>query len=104
MKIQQVVEKKNYLVMFSPIDVSFKENDRTNFGDCFKKPTNFFAISFKMEEKFEMFVDKNYNAKSIYKDTNGMSARSEITPIYAQNFYKRFIKSYVDNLKGEKND
>lgn len=59
------------------------------------KHDNFFAINFEMKEQFEMFYDKEYNTKSIYKDANGMTKRSEITPIYAKNFYKRFIEGKV---------
>lgn len=91
----------NYLVMFSPIDVAFYEKDRTLFGDIFKKPTNFFSINFEMREKFKMFYDKNYNTKTIYKDTNGMSKRSEISNTYARNFYKRFIENYVKEKNNE---
>lgn len=109
-KIPTIIENpassgnSNYLVLFSPIPVAYVEKDRTIFGDIFKKPTNFFAINFEMKEQFEMFGDKNYEKKSIYKDVQGMSKRSEISPLYARNFYKRFIQNYVDNLKGEQND
>ena len=82
---------KNYLVMFSPIDVGYYEKDRTLFGDLFKKPTNFFAINFEMKEKFLMFT-QIANKKVIYKDTQGMTNRSMITKEYAQNFYKRFLE------------
>ena len=96
-KIRTMIEnpassgKNNYLVMFSPIDVSYYEKDRSLFGDNFKKPTNYFAINFDMKENF-IFYDKNYSLKSIYKDAHCASSRSEITPLYALNFYKRFIQ------------
>lgn len=80
---------KNYLVMFSPIDVGYHEKDRSLFGDVFKKPTNFFAINFDMKEKFQMFTPST--TKVIYKDTMGFQERSEITPLYVENFYKRFL-------------
>lgn len=83
---------KNYLVMFSPIDVGYYEKDRSLFGDIFKKPTNFFAINFEMKEKFQMFT-QIANKKNIYKDvTKGMTERSMITKEYAENFYKRFLE------------
>lgn len=84
----------NYLVKFSPIDVGFYEKDRSLFGDNFKKPTNFFAINFEMKEDFRMFT-KNYKIKNIYKDTQGCRNRSEISSIYAENFYKRFLEGRV---------
>lgn len=86
---------KNYLVMFSPIDVGYHEKDRPLWGDIFKKPTNFFSINFDMKEKFQMFSPTQH--KVIYKDTIGFQERSEITSIYAENFYKRFLE------KGETN-
>lgn len=82
----------SYLELFSPINVSYFEKDRSLFGDNFKKPTNYFAINFDMKENF-IFYDRNYNLKNVLKDANGMSSRSEITPLYALNFYKRFIKN-----------
>lgn len=81
---------KNYLVMFSPIDVGYHEKDRSLWGDIFKKPTNFFSINFDMIEKFQMFSPTKH--KVIYKDTMGFQERSEITSIYAENFYKRFLE------------
>ena len=81
---------KNYLVQFSPIDVAYHEKDRSLFGDNFKKPTNYFAINFTMQEDFLIF-DKTSNIKNIYKETYGCRERSEITSRYAENFYKRFL-------------
>lgn len=83
---------KNYLIMFSPIELSYYEKDRSLFGDSFKKPTNYFAINFEMKETFLMY-DKNYNLKNVERDAYCMSSRSEITPLYAFNFYKRFIQN-----------
>lgn len=83
---------KNYLIMFSPIELSYYEKDRSLFGDSFKKPTNYFAINFEMKETFLMY-DKNYNLKNVERDAYCMSSRSEITPVYALNFYKRFIQN-----------
>lgn len=85
---------KNYLVMFSPIELSYYEKDRSLFGDYFKKPTNYFAINFEMKENFLMFNTIN-NLKNIYNDVSGMSFRSEISSLYALNFYKRFIQNNI---------
>ena len=85
---------KNYLVLFSPIDVAYHEKDRSLFGDNFKKPTNYFAINFEMNESFQMY-DKVNNIKNIYKETHGCRARSEISNKYAENFYKRFLAGQV---------
>jgi len=89
---------QNYLKMFSPVDVGFYENNRALFGDNFTKPTNFFAINFEMKEQFYMFFDRNTKTKSIYSLGGGTKnkqakERSNITSLYAFNFYKRFIEN-----------
>lgn len=94
--------KRSYLEIYSPYRPTFYENDRSNFGDNFKKPTMFISINFKMKEKVTMFFDKNYNPKKI-RDIRGMSKRSEITNTYARNFYKRFIENYIEELEDERN-
>ena len=95
----------NYLELFSPIDVGYKERNRALFGDNFKKPTNFFAINFTMKENFIMFYDMRINTKIISHQRGkgkgqvecNTRERSEITPEYAENFYKRFIQKAVEH-------
>lgn len=84
---------KNYLVMFSPIEVAYKEKDRSLFGDSFAKPTNFFCINFEMKEKLIMFTPSI--VKNIYKETHGCRERSEINKLYVENFYKRFLENNI---------
>ncbi len=99
-KIRTIIENpassgnKNYLVMFSPIDLSYYEKDRSLFGDSFKKATNYFSINFDMKENFMMF-DRNYNVKNIEKDRHCTKTRSEISTLYAENFYKRFLENRI---------
>lgn len=91
-----------FLENYSPYRPSYYENDRSNYGDTFKKPTMYFAINFEMKEKIQMFYDKNWNTKTITKTpTKAISTgdRSKITTTYAKNFYKRFIEQYLE--KGE---
>ena len=92
------INKRSYLEMYSPYRPSFYEKDRSNYGDNFVKPTNFFAINFEMQEKFTMFYDKNYNTKKI-RDTPtkaiSTGGRSMITSTYARNFYKRFLEDKI---------
>lgn len=82
-----------YLEQYSPIDIAYKELDRTLWGDKFKKPTNFFAINFDMVEKL-MFYDKVISEAKIV-DTHDIKGRSEMTSLYAENFYKRFLEGRV---------
>lgn len=88
----------NYLKLFSPIEVSYYEKDRSLFGDDYKKPTNFFAINFEMKEEFQMFYDKNIFTKTIKKTKSqkiSTGDRSKITSTYAKNFYKRFLEGKI---------
>lgn len=99
LKIPTIIENpcgafgRNFLTLYSPYEVSFKDRDRSDFGDKYKKATYYFAINFEMKEKFEMFYDKNYELKSVHKVRG--KERSEITPRYAENFYKRFLEGKV---------
>lgn len=92
----------NYLEMFSPIDIAFKERNRALFGDDFKKPTNYFAINFDMRENFQMFSDNNMFTKNIYdiqSKSVSTGGRSIITKTYAKNFYLRFIEKEIKGAK-----
>ncbi len=90
---------RNYLVQFSPIDVAWYEKDRSLFGDKYKKPTNFFAINFEMKEDFIMF--SQISEKQIIMKKSGCRERSEISRLYAENFYKRFLESNYKRSKYE---
>jgi hypothetical protein len=46
-----------------------------------------------MKEKFHMFTPST--TKVIYKDTMGFQERSEITSLYVENFYKRFLGEVI---------
>ena len=103
LKIPTIIENPaskpaNYLELFSPIDVAWHEKDRSDFGDRYKKPTNFFAIN------FEMFCNKRYDLKNILKQKNEngidrQKLRSEITSEYARNFCKRFLAATMEKQK-----
>jgi len=93
------ISKRSFLELYSPYRPSFYEKNRTLFGDDFIKPTMFIAINFEMRENFiGLYYDKNYDHKKI-RETPGKSIttgdRSRITPTYADNFYKRFIKDWI---------
>lgn len=97
LKIKTIIENPagclgnpSYLELFSPIEIGYKEKDRSKFGDLYVKPTNFFAINFKMEETFIMYTP-TYHKKNI-ATISGMTKRSMITKEYAKNFYKRFLE------------
>lgn len=103
-KIKTIIENpasggsRNYLEMFSPVEISYKEKNRALFGDEFKKPTNYFSINFEMKEKFFMFYDNNIFTKRILDIQSkkiSTGERSKISKTYAKNFYKRFIEGRI---------
>jgi len=93
LKLKTIIEnplnfnKRNYLNLYSPYRPVFIDENRSLFGDDKIKPTMFFAINFEMKETFLMFEQR------LTKPINNLSQkkRSEISPRYAENFYKRFI-------------
>lgn len=97
LKIKTIIENpynnnKNFLCRYSPYLPTYIEKNRAAWGDKFVKPTMYIAINFDMNETF-YFYDLNINTLKIEKDIKaGSKERSEITPRYANNFYKRFIE------------
>lgn len=85
----------NYLKNFSPIPVGYYESDRSMYGDYYVKPTNYFAINFKMNETdiYPEWVTDTVNIQDITNDRSRI--RSEISSKYANNFYKRFIQNNI---------
>lgn len=104
LKIPTIIENpshENYLRKNNPFYKGiYFERDRTLFGDKLIKPTMYIPLNFEFKEEFQMF-DKEYKKNTpINKQPKGRT-RSEITPRYAENFYKRFIKNYIENFKEE---
>ncbi len=61
-------------------------------GRFVKKPTNFFVINFEMKEEFIMFSPAIGSCRiELLKGKQ----RSEISSIYVENFYKRFLANKV---------
>lgn len=84
---------ENYLRKYSPFYKGiYIEKDRTLFGDKLIKPTMFIPINFVLKENFQMF-DKEIKKSTPINKQPGGKCRSEITPRYANNFYKRFIEN-----------
>lgn len=83
----------SFLELFSPIPIGYRETNRQKWGDYFRKPTNYFAINFEMIESYvEPTPCRKEEKKTILDSVFGMSARSMISSLYAENFYKRFLK------------
>lgn len=101
LKIPTIIEnpignnKRNYLKLYSAWQPKYDEPDRTRFGDKFRKPTHYFAINFDMVENFQMYDKEWFNTATILSSGLSRVERSEITPRYADNFYKRFLQDRV---------
>lgn len=85
----------DWLVNYSPIELGYHEKDRTLWGDVYKKPTNFFAINFDMKEKLMLYTKVLTNQTIL--GSQGMTERSMISKLYAENFYKRFLEELEKN-------
>lgn len=83
---------RNYLNLYSPYRPSYVDMNRSLFGDDKIKSTMYFAINFEMDEKFIMYTQM-VTTKSVHKLSQRQ--RSEITPLYAENFYRRFLEKVV---------
>lgn len=100
LKIPTIIENprgmlsRSFLKLYSPWQPQFTDNDRSKFGDKFVKATCYWGINFELKENFIMF-DKNYMIKRPTVDFASGKERSEITPRYADNFYKRFLQDRV---------
>lgn len=94
LKIPLIVENprgahdRNYVKDYSPFRPAWCDADRSLFGDDKVKATLYWAINFEMREQFQMFVQV---AKTKRVQRLRGKERSEMTPEYADNFYKRFL-------------
>lgn len=89
----------NFLKMYFPLKPTISIDDRSRYGDFYKKPTNFWFINFKPSYNF---IFENCEQKEIYnietgcKKQKGISlkvARSLMSPEFANRFIREFILS-----------
>ncbi len=97
LKIPTIIENpfskgRNYLTLYSPYRPTWIDYNRSLFGDDKIKPTMFFSINFAMDEKFIMY-QQNVKTRPVYNLTRRQ--RSEISPVYAELFYERFLDKEV---------
>lgn len=95
----------HYLTQYWPIRPTFKDNDRRDNGDYYKKPTNYWFINCEPEQNFIFEPISYIHSKSIEghkkKDGEGINSedvkelrritRSMMHPQYAN----RFIRTYI---------
>lgn len=91
--IENPATQPNYLQLFFPIKPSVIDNDRSDRGDYFKKPTQYWFINCKPKNNL-IFEQVNYKEKMIVSYVKGKDkqrTRSEIHPDYANRFIREFI-------------
>ena len=99
-KIPLIIENpytNNYLLKTLPIKPAMIDNDRTVYGDTFKKPTMYFFINCEPQKNYKDLELKMFEEKNIKKvnDTPRGIERSLIEKDYVMNFIKEQIKGII---------
>ena len=90
--IENPYSEQHYLVKFWGIKSKVIDKDRTQRGDYFEKPTQYWFIN--CEPKQNMILEAytwNADKKKSIKDTHNKTERSLIAPEYANRFIREFI-------------
>lgn len=82
--------KVNFLKWFFPIKPGVIIQDRREYGDLFKKSTQFFFVNCKPEFNLFSEVDKTQLKTNTIENCKGFS-RSKISSNFAENFCNQFI-------------
>ena len=90
--IENPYSEQHYLVKFWSIKSKIIDKDRTQRGDYFEKPTQYWFIN--CEPKQNMILEAytwNADKKKSVEKTNNKTERSLIAPEYANRFIREFI-------------
>ena len=88
--IENPYGKVNFLKHFFPLKPGIIIKDRSEYGDFYKKPTQFFFINCEPEYKLLNEYDYKIIKNKIIKNEYGF-ARSIISKEFAKNFIKDFV-------------
>lgn len=105
MVVENPYSKPNFLREYFPIKPSVVIENRADYGDTYKKPTQFFFINFKPSFNFTLKNDYHKEIFSVtkanknIKDVSRAVRRSYISPEFALNFIKEFILSPAEFAK-----
>lgn len=90
--IENPYSEQHYLVKFWGIKSKVVDKDRTQRGDYFEKPTQYWFINCEPKQNmiFEAYTWNADKKKNIEK-TNNKTERSLIAPEYANRFIREFI-------------
>jgi hypothetical protein len=109
MVIENPYTQPHYLTSYWCIKPDLIDKDRTNNGDYFKKPTQYWFFGFKPKHNivFEAldYVEEMIVARLTKKDgVSVQTQRSMIHPQYASRFIRQFVLDEKVWNKGGKND
>lgn len=88
--IENPYSTQHYLNRYFPIKSSLVIDDRTELGDIYKKPTQFWFINFEPKFNLVSKYEKNKDFKRLKNTSYGIT-RSYIT----KEFAKLFMENYV---------
>lgn len=88
--IENPAGKAGFLKQYLPLKPAFVINDRTEYGDLYKKPTMFYFINCKPSFTLQsVYTKQKQNIKAI-ENIHGFE-RSKITKTFAENFIDMFV-------------
>lgn len=96
MVIENPVKQPNYLTTYWCIKPSVIDRDRTNDGDYYKKPTQYFFIGFEpsfniVMEPLDVVKTRTIAGCRAAETTSRQVERSMMHPQYARRFIKKYI-------------
>ena len=89
--IENPANHDHYLTRFFPIKPKWVDKDRTQRGDCRKKPTQYWFIGFEPKNNFVLEPLHLADEIKTHNKTHNQVERSMITPQYARRFIQEFI-------------
>ena len=101
MVIENPVTQPHYLTTYWCIKPSVIDKDRTNDGDYYKKPTQYFFIGFEpsfnlVMEPLELVKARTIDNTKATETTSRQVERSMMHPQYARRFIKKYILPRMD--------
>ena len=90
MVVENPYTQPHYLTTYFPIKPKLIDKDRTNNGDVFKKPTQYWFVNCDPKQNL-VFEPLTYTKKRLINFTNDRVERSMISPEYASRFIRQFI-------------
>ena len=88
--IENPYSTTHYLVKYFPIKAKVIDMDRTQRGDYFEKPTQYFFINREPSQNM-IWEAQVWHDKKIVNDTHNTTERSMISKDYANRFIREFI-------------